>query len=77
MSSLIRKDEHVSGLLITVINPLKSDLLFHQKCYDNYTHPKTLKIIQQKENKEEEEEEDSEDEEIQRRTSTRKRDRIG
>ena len=77
MSSLIRKDEHVSGLLITVINPLKSNLLFHQKCYDNYTHSKTLKILEQKENKESEEEKKCEDEEIQRRTSTRKRDRIG
>ena len=40
-SSKIREDTAAKDLL----NGPHQDLLFHQKCYNNYTHPKTLQSL--------------------------------
>ena len=58
-----------------VVDVNTCNLLFHQKCYDVYTHSKSLKIISEKRNSDVNTVTDSGDNE--RRASSRKRDRKG
>ena len=69
ISSNFRKDEKVSALSVTDT----SHLLFHQKCYDSYTHKKTLEKLCKERTLPESIDEDFES----TRTLTRKKDRSG
>ena len=56
---------------------LPCDLLFHQKCFDVYTHSSTLKRIEEREQVAENEHEGTCSTKQDRRSSVRKRDRLG
>ena len=77
--SEIRKDDDVIRLLNDP-NVDVFDLQFHTKCYDVYTHSKTLSRIQDRNeasNKENNSSAETEEAESSRRSSQRKRDRGG
>ena len=77
--SIIRKDDKVVKLLSD--DPPQAgvdvwELQFHQKCYDQYTHTKSLKKLERENNEEDVENTADETDEL-RRSSSRKRDRFG